>query len=204
MPKPAANDVSLMALLRAISVHNTQVALQFLADAPELARASLTQDAQFDWPKASYIGDTALHIAAAVYALEVVDRLIALSADVRARNRRGAEALHYAAVGSPGSVIWNPEAQAATIERLIKAGADPNATDKNGVMPLHRAVRTRSAAAVKALLGQGADVRAKNGNGSTPLLLANHNTGHGGTGSDEAKAQQYEIVRLLEAQIAAG
>jgi ankyrin repeat protein len=46
-----------------------------------------------------------------------------------------------------------------TIAHLIEAGADPNPTDKSGVTPLHRAVRTRCAAAVKALLEAGADPR---------------------------------------------
>jgi hypothetical protein len=68
----------------------------------------------------------------------------------------------------------------------------------NGVTPLHRAVRTRCAAAVKVLLESGADVGCKNKNGSTPAQLATRNTGRGGSGSPEAKAQQSEIVRLLE------
>jgi len=43
-------------------------------------------------------------------------------------------------------------AQAETIEFLVSVGADPNALDKSGVAPLHRAVRTRSLPAVRALL----------------------------------------------------
>jgi hypothetical protein len=65
------------------------------------------------------------------------------------------------------------------------------------VTPLHRAVRTRCAAAVKALMDGGADVRARNKNGSRPGDLATRNTGRGGSGSAEAKAQQREILRLL-------
>jgi hypothetical protein len=63
---------------------------------------------------------------------------------------------------------------------------------------LHRAVRTRCAAAVRALLEHGADVRCKNKNGSTPIDLVSRTTGRGGSGSPEAKAQQAEIVRLLQ------
>jgi ankyrin repeat protein len=117
----------------------------------------------------------------------------------RARNRRGAEPLHYASDGVPGSRSWNPAAQAAIIATLIEAGADPNSIDKSGVAPLHRAVRTRCAAAVEALLQGGADARARNRSGSTPLLLASLNTGRSSAGSSEAKAQQKEIVRLLQA-----
>jgi len=139
-----------------------------------------------------------------------VPRLIATGANVRARNRRGAEPLHYAVDGMPGSRTWNPPAQAATVARLIAAGADPNATDKSGVTPLHRAVRTRCAAAVNALLEGGADPRRKNNSGSTPMLLANQNTGRGGlirgestTGIDRATASEaHQRTNLIEVRYA--
>jgi len=146
-----------------------------------------------------YEGDTALHIAAAAYQIQIAEELIARRADVRARNRRGAEPLHYAVDGGPGLPTWNPGAQAKIIARLIQAGADPNAVDKSGVAPLHRAVRNRCAAAVRALIDGGADPRAPNRTGSTPLLLATLNTGRGGSGSVEAKAQQEEILCVLTA-----
>jgi ankyrin repeat protein len=98
----------------------------------------------------------------------------------------------------PDSQRWNPRAQAAIVTHLIEAGADPNAIDKGGVTPLHRAVRNRCAAAVSALLEGGADVGRGNRSGSTPIRLATLNTGRGGTGTRESKAQQEEIVRLLE------
>jgi len=80
---------------------------------------------------------------------------------------------------------------------LIGAGADPNALDKSGVAPLHRAVRTRCMAAVRALLAGGADPNLANKSGSTPLALATQTTGRGGSGSPEARREQVEIVRLL-------
>lgn len=48
--------------------------------------------------------------------------------------------------------------QRAAIEKLLKAGADIQETDKNGVTPLHHAVRFRSPAAVETLLRHGAVV----------------------------------------------
>ena len=144
-----------------------------------------------------YEGDTALHIAAAAHQTQIAEELIARGADVRARNRRGAEPLHYAVDGGPSLPAWNPGAQTKIIGSLIRAGADPNAIDRSGVAPLHRAVRNRCAAAVRALIDGGADPRAPNRNGSTPLLLANQNTGRGGSGSVEAKAQREEILRIL-------
>jgi ankyrin repeat protein len=86
------------------------------------------------------------------------------------------------------------------IARLIRAGADPNAIDKSGVTPLHRAVRNRCAAAVRALIEGGADPLVPNGSGSTPILLARLNTGKSGSGSPGAKEQQREILRILKEQ----
>src|SRR6185295_17926362 len=140
-----------------------------------------------------YRGDTALHIAAAACRRPVAELLIARGADCRARNRRGAEPLHYAADANR----WNPAAQAETIEYLISVGADPNAVDREGATPLHRAVRTRSLPAVRALLDGGANPRQPNKSGSTPLHLAVQTTGRGGSGSPHAREQQADIIRLL-------
>jgi len=144
-----------------------------------------------------YAGDTALHLAAAAHQPNMVRDLIARHATVRAKNRRGAEPLHYACDGNPSSARWNPSAQAETIDCLIAAGADVDAADKSGVTPLHRAVRTRCAEAVRVLLEHGANARKRNGRGSTPMQLAVRTTGRGGSGSTEAREQQAEIVRLL-------
>jgi ankyrin repeat protein len=140
-----------------------------------------------------YRGDTALHMAAAAFRRPVAQLLVAHGAICRARNRRGAEPLHYAADANH----WNPTAQAETIEYLTSVGADPNAVDSSGVAPLHRAVRTRSLAAVRALINAGADPRQPNKAGSTPLHLAVQTTGRGGSGSEKARQQQVGIVRFL-------
>ncbi len=140
-----------------------------------------------------YAGDTPLHMAAAAFRRQVAALLVSNGADCRARNRRGAEPLHYAADANR----WDPGAQAETIEYLISVGADPNSVDRSGVSPLHRAVRTRSLAAVRALVDRGADVRKPNKAGSTPLHLAVQTTGRGGSGSPHAREQQAGIVRFL-------
>jgi len=140
-----------------------------------------------------YEGDTALHLAAAAFQRGVAELLVTGGADCRAKNRRGAEPLHYAADANHR----RPAAQADIIEYLIATGADPNAVDHDGVTPLHRAVRTRSLAAVRALLDRGANPRQPNDSGSTPLHLAVQTTGRGGSGSAEAREQQAGIVLLL-------
>ncbi len=140
-----------------------------------------------------YAGDTALHMAAAAFRRPVAELLVAHGADCRAKNRRGAEPLHYAADAN----TWNPTAQAEMIEYLLSVGADPNALNADGVSPLHRAVRTRSLPAVRALLDGGADPKAPNKAGSTPLHLAVQTTGRGGSGSQHAHRQQAGIIKLL-------
>lgn len=169
---------------------------------PSLAKASAdvgaTREgaADFFFPEIAhylYKGDTALHMAAAAFRRPVVELLVAHGADCRARNRRGAEPLHYAA----DTNHWDPIAQAETIEYLLSVGADPNALDRSGVAPLHRAVRTRSLPAVRALLDGGASPVLPNKSGSTPLDLATRTTGRGGSGSAHAKEQQAGIIKLL-------
>ena len=67
-----------------------------------------------------YAGDTALHMAAAAFRRPVAEILIAHGAECRAKNRRGAEPLHYAADANRS----NPTAQAEIIDYLLSVGAD--------------------------------------------------------------------------------
>ena len=197
---------ALMTLIRAIASRDQQQASRLLEASPGLARqvveTGATRQVSTDYyfkeiEHYVYAGDTALHIAAAAYALEIAKDLFARGANVRARNRRGAEPLHYAVDGAPDSHTWNPTAQQAIVEYLIEVGADPNSQDKSGVTPLHRAVRTRCTAAVQTLLANGANPRLRNGSGSTSLHLAVQNTGRGGSGSSASREQQREIILLL-------
>jgi len=138
-------------------------------------------------------GDTALHMAAAAFSRASAELLIGAGADCRARNRHGAEPLHYASDANH----WSPAAQAETITYLLEKGAAPEVLDDLGVAPLHRAVRTRSSAAVRALLHGGADPRQPNHSGSTPLHLAVQTTGRSGSGTPLAREEQAIIIRML-------
>jgi hypothetical protein len=202
----ARADAALWALLQAIASREEDRASRLLAASPSLAQQAIRVGATRKASTAYYFeeighyvyaGDTALHIAAAAYQRPIAQGLIANGAQPGARNRRGAEPLHYAADGAPGSETWNPHAQEATVKYLIEAGADPNSADKSGVTPLHRAVRTRCAAAVRALLAKGAEPLRKNKSGSTPLHLAVQGTGRGGSGSSQSQEQQRQIILLL-------
>jgi Ankyrin repeats (3 copies)/Ankyrin repeat len=142
-----------------------------------------------------YLGDTVLHVAAAGYRVEIAKMLLAAGADVAsAKNRRWSQPLHYAADGSPSG---DASRQVAMIRLLLEAGAKMDAQDKNGATPLHRAVRTRCAAAVKYLLEAGADPTIRNKPGSTPFHLAVQNTGRGGSGSEQARTAQREILEVF-------
>ena len=201
-----SDDTSLLALFGVIASRDHPESMRRLNAAPDLATRSIRIGASRQDPDTYflveihhyvYAGDTALHVAAAAHQPELAKILVARGADVRARNRRGAEPLHYAADGSPGEDRRERDAQRDAIECLIEAGARPDAMDKSGVAPLHRAVRNRCAGAVSALLAHGADTRLLSKSGSTPLHLAVQNTGKSNSGSDAARDQQRRIIDLL-------
>jgi tankyrase len=96
----------------------------------------------------------------------------------------------------------NPDSadQRRRLIALLKAGADINATDSNGVSALHHAVRFRSPTAVRTLIEHGANVnQVCRKSGSTPLHRAVTTTGAPSTAGKHQEA--VEIIRLL---IAAG
>lgn len=205
MPLPSQTtppDNGLYDFVRVIVAGDAPTAIRLMNNAPALVHARCVVGATRQGPNPyffeaiahyMYAGDTALHMAAAAHNYKIAQALIDKGADCFAKNRRGAQPLHYAADANAG----NPTAQAATIACLIRAGADPNATDKSGVAPLHRAVRTRCAAAVEALLAGGAEPRGRNNSGSTPLHLAVQSTGASNSGTPHAVAQQRQIIELL-------
>jgi hypothetical protein len=192
----------LMALVRLIIAGNVKEVVESIMASPTLVTNSVMIGAtrqvaaEYFFPEIKhyiYSGDTALHMAAAAFRSELCEILIERGASCAARNRRGAQPLHYASDCN----TWNPRAEVATIECLLQGGADPNATDKDGVAPIHRAVRTRCAAAVRALISGAANPELPNKNGSTPLHLAVQNTGRGGSGRPQAIEQQRQIILLL-------
>lgn len=91
---------------------------------------------------------------------------------------------------------FDSEKQRAEIEALLRAGADIQQADKNGVTPLHHAVRFRSPVAVETLLEHGAAVnQICKRSGSTPLHRAVTPTGAPGTGGKDEEARR--IIEIL-------
>ena len=188
------------ALLRSIVDDDQAKVSSLLTADPSLAQAHVSAARLYDerifhW---LYVGDTALHLAAAGYRLEIAKLLVASGADPNAAaNHRRSRSLHYAADGYILGPEWDADRQVKTIEFLLASGADVNAQDKNGASALHRAVRTRCAGAVNFLLKSGADPLMKNKPGSTAFHLAVQNTGRGSSGSHEAHDAQREIIRTF-------
>src|SRR6266581_7006381 len=158
-----------------------------------IRRPRLYDSKIFHW---IYVGDTALHLAAAGYRVEIVRLLVAVGANPNAAtNHRRSTPLHYAADGFITGPAWDAKRQVETIRCLLDNGADIHLQDKDGATPLHRAVRTRCAAAVRCLLRAGSDPTLQNKSGSTPFHLAVQNTGRGGTGAAAAVHAQRTIIK---------
>jgi len=125
---------TLKQLLEAIAASDQRAAIALL-DATRLVTAGLARDEECFLAERSaqvYEGDTALHAAAFSYDTAMARELLGRGANIRTRNRRGAEPLHSAVMGGPGSARWIPAQQRAVILFLIDAGADPNATAAGG------------------------------------------------------------------------
>ena len=86
-----------------------------------IEEAKLYQSKIFHW---IYIGDTALHLAAAGYRTQIVELLLAAGADPNATaNHRKSGPLHYAADGYITGPVWDAKKQVKTIQVLLAAGA---------------------------------------------------------------------------------
>jgi len=193
MPKRATTLVELVAAI----VADEAKAVRLVQATPEIAHARVVEERLVEEiPHQLYVGDTALHVAAAALRPLVVAALIEAGADTNAENRRGAIALHYACDARPKGKTWDPAKQQSVIERLLDAGSDIEHKEKAGATPLHRAVRARSPQAVRCLLERGARVDATHGKQrTTPLHIVTHSTGASGTKGTQT--EQQEIVELL-------
>jgi uncharacterized protein len=109
-------------------------------------------------------GFTALHYAAFFGWPEIAALLIAAGADVAAvaANPMAVQPLHSAAAASCRAVA----------ERLLAAGADPDARLQGGYVPLHAAAQNGDDALVELLLGHGADRSLETDDGRTAADIA--------------------------------
>ena len=122
---------------------------------PGVIRILLEAGADVQLPR-DFPGDTPLHHAARTGTPGAVRMLIEAGADPNVRNTRLARyhatsstPLHFAAASNP-----NPE----VVSTLIELGAELNAADHEGKLPLHHAAANANPAVAAALLEAGADV----------------------------------------------
>lgn len=101
-------------------------------------------------------GATALHVAAQLDHVGVVELLLSHGAEVNAADVHKNAPLHLAV-------------SRAAAELLLKKGGDVRARNEAGRTPLHQAVASAEDEAVALLLKSGADVNAKDDEGNTPL-----------------------------------
>src|SRR5262245_64912388 len=93
-------------------------------------KAKLHKAGIFHW---IYVGDTALHLAAAGYRVEIVRVLLNARADPNAaKNMRKSTPLHYAADGCLTCPAWDAKRQVETIRLLLSSGANIHQQDMNG------------------------------------------------------------------------
>ena len=118
-------------------------------------------------------------------------------ADIHAANRRGYQAIHEASVGNADLSLAQQERQAETLKILIARGARLDTFNKNGMTPMHIAIRCRSILAVETLIKAGSSRVLTNRNGTTPLKLAQVTSGKCGSGTDCARAAQIAIIKYL-------
>jgi ankyrin repeat protein len=122
-------------------------------------------------------GNSAVHHAAVMNRLELLDFLLSAGADVDGANKRGRTALH----------LFTEAGDFEGCRLLLDRGASLNIPDEAGNTPLHIAAERGNLELCEYFLFLGARPSLKNGEGRTPL--------------DMAAAQGHErIVRLLEAQ----
>ncbi len=107
-------------------------------------------------------GNTPLHEAAAIGALEVVSYLLEHHADPLAKNAQGRTAVYRAVVKNKVDVV----------RLLVQHGAELNQTDATGRAALHWAAFYGFEQLVAALMELGAHAHLRDKTGSTPLEIA--------------------------------
>jgi uncharacterized protein len=152
--------ISLLLLSGLSAAQRSEVADAAMRGDKSALRALL--DKKADVNAAQVDGTTALHWAVRADDLELTDMLISAGAAVSVANQSGATPMLLAAMNG----------NAAMIERLLRAGADPNAPlsdTKNTALMM--AARTGKVDAVKVLLDHGAQPNAKESWGGTTALM---------------------------------
>lgn len=108
------------------------------------------------WP----VGNTALHLAAAVGNRALLELLLTHGADINSQPKPGQPTPLHEAVHM---------VQPAIVDFLLTHGANPNQIDHNNQTPLHLAIHRNTPTIAQKLLAAGAEINAKDAFGHTPL-----------------------------------
>lgn len=138
-----------------------------IVDDVETVKAALA--AGWDGNALSADGFTPLGLAAFFHRPAIFDLLLPVTRDVneQAQNRQQVAAIHAAVSANDTGMV----------EKLLRAGADPNLVQADGFTPLQGAAFNGNAAAAGALLLFGADPHLQNAKGQTAADIAREN-GH--------------------------
>lgn len=121
-------------------------------------------------------GYTPLHMAVRSLHVQAAKKLLAAGADVNAKDRHGATALHMVLLAGGDAKEMKQRRESLTA-LLIENGADAKAVDERGKSPLHMAAIRGSIELLDLLAKAGAEVAARDRSGRTPLhdaALYNH------------------------------
>ena len=114
-------------------------------------------------------GDSCLHMAIESVNVEATLFLLERGVNIKARNKRGSLALHYAAdlqANTLSKCLLDKHKDDGSLQYALEARAN------NGCTPLHFAARSNSDSNAKLLLEAGASVEARQEDGDTPLHAA--------------------------------
>ncbi|SDM22238.1 hypothetical protein SAMN05421823_111147 [Catalinimonas alkaloidigena] len=114
-------------------------------------------------------GNSALHYAASTGSLRMVEFLLARGLDLEKTNRHHRTPLMAAILGSPLFETSEVGERVQAAELLLTRGANPNAQDLEGNMPLHLSASADALSPfTRLLLRHGGDASARNKAGQTP------------------------------------
>ena len=149
--------------LLAIDLSSASDALvQAVRDGDRARTAALIEQGA-DVNAANPAGATALHWAAHVNDLDILQLLLQAGANVNVANVYGATPLALACLNANGRMV----------EALLQSGADPSAASVSGETPLMHAARTGNPEVVDALISAGAEVNLVEATrGQTALMWA--------------------------------
>ena len=205
-------EPALMELVRAIAAGNARAWARMLKASPALASASVEvgatrrEAATYYLDEINhyvYVGDTALHIAAAAYGPDLVR---SCSSSALTSAPRIAEVLSRCTTPSTAFPARTLGVRRHKLPSSPRSSPPAPIRMRRTRVESHRCTGRCALAAVPAvrsLLDGGADATRRNKSGSTPMKLATQTTGRGGSGSPDAKAQQALIVQLLQGHGAA-